>query len=119
MDPDGYEPAIVKLFQKKDNYRIVGATRAKLSSQTMSSPGEGKWISQERWPVRLDREERGLYVLHVDQALEPGEYALILRANKRYKPKSAGFGAGAQLFYSVWDFSVPGAPADSAGKNNR
>jgi hypothetical protein len=118
VDPDAYAPAVVRLFQTKDNYRIVGATKTKMNAKNMmgGGPEKGKWVSEERLLARLEREERGLYMLHVDQPLEPGEYALVLRAVKGYKAQLSGFGSGAQLFYSLWDFSVPGAPGDVAGK---
>ena len=121
VDPDGYEPAVVKLVQTKDNYRLVGATQTKMNAKTMMSGGmeQGKWISEERWPTRLNKEERGFYILHVDQPLEPGEYAVVLRPVKKYKPTASGFGGGAQVFYSVWDFSVPGAPPEDAGKKKK
>jgi hypothetical protein len=121
VDPDAYEPALVKLVQTKDNYRLVGATRSKMGRNTMmgGGPEEGKWISEERVPVRLDKEERGFYVLHVEQALEPGEYAVVFRPVKGHKPVRSGFGSAAQVFYSVWDFRVPGTPADDTTKKKK
>jgi hypothetical protein len=92
-----------------------------MNAKTMMSGGleQGKWVSEERWPTRLNKEERGFYILHVDQPLEPGEYAVVLRPVKKYKPTASGFGGGAQVFYSVWDFSVPGAPPEDAGKKKK
>jgi hypothetical protein len=121
VDPDGYEPALVQLVQTKDNYRLVGATRSKMGRNTMmgGGPEEGKWISEERVPVRLNKEERGFYVLHVDQPLEPGEYAVVFRPVKGHKPVSSGFSSAAQVFYSVWDFRVPGTPADDTTKKKK
>jgi hypothetical protein len=119
VDPDAFEPAVVKLFQSKDNYRLVGATRSKLNAKNMMSgggPENGKWISEERWPTRVDKEERGFYVMRVDQPLEPGEYAVVLRPVKGYKATPSGLGGHAQVFYSVWDFSVPGATPEDSGK---
>lgn len=121
VNPDGYEPAVVKLVPTKDNYRLVGATRTKMNAKSMMSGGmeQGKWVSEERWPTRLDKEERGFYILHVDQPLDPGEYAVVLRPVKGYKPIPSAFGGGAQVFYSVWDFSVPGTPSEDAGKKKK
>jgi hypothetical protein len=124
VDPDGYEPALLKLFPTKDNYRLVGATQVKMDSKHMMSmsgagPEGGKWISEERWPTRVDKEERGFYVVHVTQPLEPGEYAVVLRPVKHYKASPTMFGGGAQVFYSVWDFSVPGATEESGGKKKK
>jgi hypothetical protein len=123
VDPDAFEPAVVKLFQSKDNYRLVGATRQKMNAKNMmsgSGPENGKWISEERWPTRISKEERGFYVLRVDEPLEPGEYAVVLRPVKGYKATPSGLGGHAQVFYSVWDFSVPGAtPEDISNKKKK
>jgi hypothetical protein len=121
VDPDGYEPAIVKLVPTRDNYRLVGATKTKMGMNMMNGGGveQGKWFSEERWPVELSKEERGFYVLKVLQALEPGEYAVVLRPVKGYKQTTSGFGGGAQVFYSVWDFSVPGAPDEPTDKKKK
>ncbi len=120
VDPDEYEPALVRLVQTKDNYRLVGATQSQMSM--MGSGGASKWVSEDRVPVRLDKEERGVYVVHVDQPLAPAEYAVVLHPFKgqTLKPSgfsgmggmsamggmAGGFGAGPQLFYSVWDFTI-------------
>ncbi len=119
VDPDAYEPAVLKLVQTKDNYRLVGATQMKMTAKNMRSgggPENGKWISEERWPSHCNKEERGFYVLRVDTPLEAGEYAVVLRPVKGYKDASSGLGGHAQVFYSVWDFSVPGA---SSGVNSK
>ena len=122
VDPDAYEPAVLKLVQTKDNYRLVGATQMKMTAKNMRSgggPESGKWISEERWPSHCNKEERGFYVLRVDTPLEPGEYAVVLRPVKGYKDASSGLGGHAQVFYSVWDFSVPGAGSESGNKKKK
>lgn len=122
VDPDAYEPAVVKLFATKDNYRLVGATQTKMNSKNLMSgagPESGKWISEERWPTRVDKEERGFYILHVNQPLEPGEYAVVLRPVKGYKANPSAFGGHAQVFYSVWDFNIPGTPIDDSGRKRK
>jgi hypothetical protein len=122
VDPDAYEPAVLKLVQSKDNYRLVGATQIKMTAKNMmagASPENGKWISEDRWPSRVDKEERGFYILHVNSSLEPGEYAVVLRPVKGYKETSSGLGGHAQVFYSVWDFSVPGATPDDGKKKKK
>ena len=122
VDPDAFEPAIVRLVQTPDNYRLVGATRTKLNTKNLMSgngPENGKWISEERWPVRVYKEDRGFYVLRVDQPLEPGEYAVVLRPVKGYRATASGLGGHAQVFYSVWDFSVPGAAPTGSKKKKK
>jgi len=122
VDPDAYEPAVLKLFQTKDNYRLVGATQIKMTAKNMragASPENGKWLSEERWPAHVEKEERGFYILRVDSPLEPGEYAVVLRPVKGYKGTSSGLGGHAQVFYSVWDFSVPGATPETGKKKKK
>jgi hypothetical protein len=122
VDPDAYEPAVLKLVQTKDNYRLVGATQIKMTAKNMrtgASPENGKWLSEDRWPSHCDKEERGFYVLRVDAPLEPGEYAVVLRPVKGYKAPSSGLGGHAQVFYSVWDFSVPGATPEDGKKKKK
>jgi hypothetical protein len=122
VDPDAYEPAVLRLVQTKDNYRLVGATQMKMTAKNMRSgggPENGKWISEDRWPSHCNKEERGFYVLRVDRPLEPGEYAVVLRPVKGYKDASSGLGGHAQVFYSVWDFSVPGAISNGNRKKKK
>ena len=123
VDPDAYEPTVLKLVQSKDNFRLVGATQMKMTAKNMRNgggPENGKWIDEERWPCHASKEERGFYILRLDSPLEPGEYAVVLRPVKGYKTQSSGLGGHAQVFYSVWDFSIPGAtPEDSSKKKKK
>ncbi len=123
VDPDAYEPIVLKLIQSKDNYRLVGATQMKMTAKNMRNgggPENGKWIDEDRWPCHASKEERGFYILRLDSPLEPGEYAVVLRPVKGYKTQSSGLGGHAQVFYSVWDFSIPGAtPEDSSKKKKK
>lgn len=122
VDPDAFEPVILQLVQTKDNYRLVGATKVKMDRRNMmagNSPENGKWLSEVRWPTRIYKEERGFYVLRVDQPLEPGEYAVVLRPVKGYKTPPSGLGGHAQVFYSVWDFSVPGKTTEELSGNKK
>lgn len=122
VDPDAFEPVILQLVQTKDNYRLVGATKVKMDRKNMmsgNSPENGKWLSEDRWPTRLYKEERGFYVLRVDKPLEPGEYAVVLRPVKGYKVPPSGLSGHAQVFYSVWDFSVPGKTPEEISGNKK
>ncbi len=122
VDPDAYEPTVLHLIQSKDNYRLVGATQMKMTAKNMRNgggPENGKWIDEDRWPCHVNKEERGFYVLHVDSPLEPGEYAVVLRPVKGYKSASSGLGSHAQVFYSVWDFSIPGATEADGKKKHK
>jgi len=122
VDPDAYEPTLLHLVQSKDNFRLVGATQMKMTAKNMRNgggPENGKWIDEDRWPCHVNKEERGFYVLRVDSPLEPGEYAVVLRPVKGYKSASSGLGGHAQVFYSVWDFSIPGATEQDGKKKHK
>ena len=120
LDPDRYEPALVHLPQTKDNYRLVGATKQKMSYMGPGQPQS--MIDEERTPLQTTRLERGHMQLEPAAPLAPGEYGLVLRPTKADKPKKGMSQSGAEqgVFYSVWDFSVAGQTADACSrKNNR
>ena len=105
VDPDEYEPALVRLVQTKDNYRLVGATQSQMTM--MGGSGGSKWVSEDRVPVRLDKEERGVYVVHIEQPLEPGEYAVVLHPFKGQTLKPSGFGGMGAWAGWEWVDSAP------------
>ncbi len=113
LDPDRYEPVLVHLPQTKDNYRLVGATKQKMS---YVGPGQAQsMIDEERTPLQTTRLERGHMQIEPASPLAPGEYGLVLRPTKADKPKKGMSQSGAEqgVFYSVWDFSVAGQTADA------
>ncbi|HWQ00101.1 MAG TPA: hypothetical protein VNK92_06485 [Vicinamibacterales bacterium] len=112
VDPDEFEPALVKLVPSRDNYRLVGAAKTKLGESGFPSDR----IVEERMPARLERLDRGRYRV-APAALPPGEYALVIRpvaeAGKKKKKRKDGNALGdvmgggeGQLLYLAWDFSV-------------
>ena len=111
IDPDGYEPFLVKLVQSKDNWRLVGTTKTKMSmGMTMGAMDEEALakVSEVRLPVRSTRTGPGLVQLEPSETLTPGEYGIVLRpihAGKRSKG-SMGGPAEENVFYSVWDFTI-------------
>jgi hypothetical protein len=112
LDPDAYEPVLVHLPRTTDNWRLVGATK-----QQMSYMGAGEpqfMIDEERTPLKTTRMARGHLQIEPAAALAPGEYGLVLRPTKAHKPKKGASQSQAQqgVFYSVWDFSIPGESAD-------
>jgi hypothetical protein len=106
IDPDAYEPALLHLVLTKDNYRLLGATRQSMARMDMSS-GAAEWIAEERVPVAVTRQDRGIYILKVTQALSAGEYGVALRPVKRYKGQQSAFSSGELLTAMVWDFTAP------------
>jgi hypothetical protein len=111
LDPDRYEPVLVHLPQTKDNYRLVGATKQKMSYMGPGQPQS--MIDEERTPLQATRLERGHMQLEPAAPLAPGEYGLVLRPTKAEKPKKGMSQSGAEqgVFYSVWDFSIAGQTA--------
>lgn len=112
LDPDRYEPVLVHLPRTKDNYRLVGATKQKMSYMGPGQPQS--MIDEERTPLQTTHLERGHMQLEPAAPLPPGEYGLVLRPTKADKPKKGMSQSGAEqgVFYSVWDFSVAGQTAD-------
>ena len=110
IDPDAYEPQLIKLVNSKDNWRLVGATKT-----TMGQMGTEAYekVTEARIAVKAERSGRGEVQLEPKQPLEPGEYAVVLRAIHPGKRAEGSLGGGAEtsIFFSVWDFSVNIAPS--------
>jgi hypothetical protein len=105
IDPDAYEPQLIKLVNSKDNWRLVGATKT-----TMGQMGTEAYekVTEARIAVKSERVGRGQVQLEPKQPLEPGQYAIVLRAIHPGKRAEGSLGGGAEtsIFFSVWDFSV-------------
>jgi hypothetical protein len=121
IDPDAYEPVLLKFVLTKDNYRLIGATRQKLNRESMMNggPSGGDWVAEDRLRVQLQKSNRGECTLHVTQVLEPGEYGVVLRPVKGYNSHPSGFGGAEQLSAMVWDFSIRAATADASAANHK
>jgi len=114
VDPDQYQPAIVRLVPTKDNYRLIAAakTTAAKSGATPDGP-----IVEEPVVTQLKQLGRGHYRATASM-LPTGEYALVLRPidkdergrHKRRKGEaSLGdlLGGGTtQILYFTWDFGI-------------
>jgi hypothetical protein len=118
VDPDVYEPVIVKLIQTRDNWRLVETSKDKFDkhgNDTRSSKTEDKT------PLKITPLGRGHLRVASASELTPGEYALVLHPKKDQKEFAGVPAANVEaLFYSVWDFSVPAgesAPASTVPKH--
>jgi hypothetical protein len=112
VDPDAYEPVLVRLLETKDNWRLVGATKEKMDMKGTSTRTA---ITEDRTPIKTTSLGRGHVQLEAASPLAPGEYGLVLHP---IKPQKSAMGApdyAESLFYSVWDFSVPGTETTTAG----
>jgi len=112
LDPDAYEAVLLHLPRTTDNWRLVGATKQKMSY--MGAGEVQSMIDEERRPLKSTRLERGHLQIEPTSPLPPGEYGLVLRPTKAHKPKKGASQSQAQqgVFYSVWDFSIHGESAD-------
>jgi hypothetical protein len=121
IDPDAYEPVLLKFVLTKDNYRLIGATRQQLNRESMMNGGlsAGDWVAEDRLHVQLQKSNRGECTLHVLQALEPGEYGVVLRPVNGYNSHPSGFGGAEQLSAMVWDFGIRGATTDDPASKHK
>jgi len=105
IDPDAYEPFIVKLVPSKDNWRLVGATKSQMGQ--MNTEAYEK-VTEVRVKSKYEKLGRGQMVVEPTETLEPGEYGLVLRALHPGKRASGSLGGPAEqtVFFSVWDFAV-------------
>ncbi len=112
VNPDDFEPAIVKLTPAQSSCRIVGATQGK---DDMSGSAAADWqiyskFLEDRVAVKSQKSGKGQYQLSPSAALLPGEYAVVLRPISKTKKFSGGDVARAQgdglMFDAVWSFQV-------------
>ena len=112
VNPDDFEPAIVKLTPAQNTCRIVGATQGKEDAQSYSAADWQIYSSflEERVAVNAEKVKPGNYKLSPSSSLMPGEYAVVLRPVSKSKKFSGGDVARGQgdglLFDAVWSFQV-------------
>ena len=121
VDPDEYQPAIVRLVPTKDNYRLVAA--AKTDGSRAGAVPDGP-IIEEPVVTKLEQLGRSRYRAAVNGSLPAGEYALVLRpvdrddnGRRRRRRSEASLGdlfggVVGHILYFTWDFAVAG---DSRG----
>jgi len=116
VNPDDFEPAIVKLTPAQNSYRIVGATQGKEDAQSSNAADWEIYSSflEDRVAVKSEKIKSGSYKVSSASPLMPGEYGVVLRPVSKSKKFSGGDVARAQgdglMFDAVWSFQI----ADSA-----
>ena len=112
INPDDYEPAIVKLTPAQNTCRIVGATQGK--ADVSGSPA-ADWEVYSHYledqvasnPQKLGP---GKYKVTAASELLPGEYGLVIRPVSKTKKFSGGDVARAQgdglMFDAIWTFQI-------------
>jgi len=110
VDPDDYEPFIVRLVQTRENWRLVGAKKDDPEAYKRKEWNAYSEFIEERIPTRSNRIGRGHYMVSIERALDGGEYGVVLRPTSGSKVfagedianrKNSGV-----LFDTVWSFSV-------------
>jgi len=112
INPDDYQPEIVKLTPAQNTCRIVGATQGK--EDVRSSPA-ADWqmyshFLEERVASTPQKLGAGQYKLAANSELVPGEYGIVLRPVSKEKKFSGGDVARAQgdglMFDAIWTFQI-------------
>jgi len=112
INPDEYEPVLLKLESTPSNFRLVGATQSKQDSLEGSNVDWGMYSSfvEERVPGQAMKVGPGSYRLQPSSALAAGEYGVALRPinkDKKFSGMSLSQNTGDGLvFNAVWSFEV-------------
>jgi hypothetical protein len=112
VNPDEYEPVLIKLAPSANNFRLVGATQAKqdvFDSSAMDWEVYSSFV-EERIAAQSQKSGSGHYNLQPTASLAAGEYGIALRPvnkGKKFSGSSVAQNSGdGLLFNSVWAFSV-------------
>lgn len=112
MNPDEFEPAIVRLTPAQNTCRLVGATRGKedaLSNSAVNWQIYSGFV-EDRVKIQSQKLGAGHYQISPSSPLLPGEYGVVLRPISKDKKFSGGDVARAQgdglMFDSVWSFQI-------------
>lgn len=112
INPDEYEPAIVKLTPAQNTCRIAGATQGK---EDVRSTPAADWqmyshFLEERVATTPEKLGSGKYKIAASSELFPGEYGVVLRPVSKEKKFSGGDVARAQgdglMFDAIWTFQI-------------
>ena len=112
INPDEFEPAIVKLTPSNNAWRLVGATDAKSDTVLNVVPQWEIYSSfiEDRIPASVSKSSTGHAQICPTSALGPGEYAVVLRPLSKGKKFSGAEVAQNQgpglLFNAAWSFTV-------------
>lgn len=112
VNPDEYEPVLLKLEPSSSNFRLVGATQAKQDELEASATDWGMYSSfvEERVAINAKKIASGDYQLQSAQPLAAGEYGVALRPvnkDKKFSGSNVSQNVGDGLiFNSVWAFEV-------------
>lgn len=112
INPEEFEPAIVKLTPAQNAFRLVGATQGKEDALSNSSV---EWeiystFLEERVKIQSKKLGPGQYEIGPASPLLPGEYGVVLRPVSKNKKFSGGdvsrYQGDGMMFDSVWSFQI-------------
>ncbi len=112
VNPEAFEPVIVKLALTQSNFRLVGATEAATNAEQSTQQDWPIYSSfvEDRVSAKIQKLAPGHAQVTSAAALAPGEYAIALRPiDKSHKfsgeqvAKNQGEGL---LFNYTWSFSI-------------
>lgn len=112
VNPDDFEPQIIKLTPAQNLCRILGATQGKLDAR--SSP-VSDWqvylhFTEEPVPVVVKVRGKGQFEVSPVSELPMGEYAVVFRPRNKARMFSGGDITRAQgdglMFDAVWTFQI-------------
>jgi hypothetical protein len=110
LNPDEFEPAIVKLSPSHNAWRLVGATNAKSDAVLSTDWAVYSSFIEDRMPTKVNKLASGHSQISPTSSLAPGEYALVLRPLSKSRKFSGAEVAQNQgsgvLFNSAWSFTV-------------
>lgn len=106
VDPDTYEPVLLKLVQTKDNWRLVSTSRDKFDKHGNDTRSD-KIKPEDKVLLAVTTLGRGHLIVSPAAGLGAGEYGLLLHPKKSEKEYAGTTNVnGDAIFYSVWDFSL-------------
>jgi hypothetical protein len=112
VNPDEYEPVLVKLTSTFNDWRLVGASQGKQSARSSSALDWQVYAGfvEDRVPAQSRKLGSGEYQLSPTGTLAPGEYGVVLRPLSKSKKFSGSDIAGnvgdGLIFNSVWAFEI-------------
>jgi hypothetical protein len=112
VNPDEYEPAIVKLTSTSNNWRLVGATQGKENERNSSALDWQAYSGfvEDRIPTQSKKLAPGEYRISPTANLVPGEYGVVLRPLSKDQKFSGSDVAGnlgsGLIFNSIWSFEI-------------
>lgn len=112
VNPEEYEPVLLRLTSTQTNFRLVGATTLNPAQLQSADANWNLYASfvEQRLPAQAAKVSPGHYTLQAGSGLTAGEYAVVLRPvskDKKFAGNNVGQNVGdGMIFNCVWSFEV-------------